>query len=206
MEKVMVHRGNDVVDTASNHIKLKQILRKFNSSADPQQERVHVESVHPDGKIFKGKYQELSPIQRLVTNFFFSIESSVHNTVMHDCNRHRDGRFRNQEFFKIDRVHESYVGEFAKRRRLDQDRKQNMVNNRFPSLADARDQYLKQTFPLPHVNAANNEAQTSPSMDASGSQMPHNDTNFEKTGSSHSKTMTTSVGYVDPNTEPSLLT
>lgn len=56
MEKVMAHRGNDVVDTASGHIRLKQILRKFNSSADPRQERIHVENVHPDGRIFKGKY------------------------------------------------------------------------------------------------------------------------------------------------------
>lgn len=56
MEKLMVHRGNNVVDTASNHVKLKHIIRKFNSSADPVQERIHVENNHPDGKIFKGKY------------------------------------------------------------------------------------------------------------------------------------------------------
>lgn len=81
---------------------------------------------------------------------------------MHDCNRHRDNKFRNRPFFKLDRVHESYIDEFAKRRQLDQDRKQNMVNNRFPSLADARDQYVKQTFPLPSMRGRNEDSQTDP--------------------------------------------
>lgn len=49
----------------------------------------------------------------------------------------------------MDRVHESFINEFGKRRQIAQDRKQNIVNNRFPSLAEARDQYLKQTFQAP---------------------------------------------------------
>ena len=51
----MINRSSDVVDTATNNIALKHIFRKFNTSAEPMQERVHVENVHPDGKQFKGK-------------------------------------------------------------------------------------------------------------------------------------------------------
>ena len=74
---------------------------------------------------------------------FCLIESSVHNNIMHDVNRHRGTRFQNKPFFKVERVHESFISEFGKRRMIDQDRKQNLINNRFPSLAEARDQYLK---------------------------------------------------------------
>ena len=46
-------------------------------------------------------------------------------------------------------MHVGYVEEFGKRRLVDQDRRQNLINNRFPSLAEARDQYLRQTFQAP---------------------------------------------------------
>ena len=119
----MIDRTSNVVETATNNITLKQMFRKFNTSADPAQERIHVENKHPEGRIFK--------------------ESSIHNSVMNDVNRHRENRFRNRQFFKVDRVHESFITEFGKRRTADQDRKQHLINNRFPSLAEARDQYLK---------------------------------------------------------------
>lgn len=89
-------------------------------------ERIHVENVNPNGRTLR--------------------ESSVHNNILYDVARHRDKRFRNKEFFHIDRVHVGYVEEFGKRRLVDQDRRQNLINNRFPSLAEARDQYLRQTF------------------------------------------------------------
>lgn len=57
MDKVLIHRSSNVVDTGSQHIALKQIFRKFNSSADPHQERIHVENVHSDGRVFKGKHR-----------------------------------------------------------------------------------------------------------------------------------------------------
>ena len=80
---------------------------------------------------------------------------------MHDVYRHRENRFRNKPFFKVDRVHESFINEFGKRRNFEQDRKQNIINNRFPSLAEARDQYLKQTFQAPQkINDETTNAQS----------------------------------------------
>lgn len=59
---------------------------------------------------------------------------------MHDCNRHRKHGYKDKTW--VDRIPVDFVEEFARRREQDLDRQQNIVNNRFPSLAEARDQYL----------------------------------------------------------------
>ena len=59
---------------------------------------------------------------------------------MHDCNRHRKNGFKDKTWVK--RIPSEFVEEFQNRRENDLDRAQNIVNNRFPSLAEARDQYL----------------------------------------------------------------
>ena len=59
---------------------------------------------------------------------------------MLDCNRHRKNGYKDKTW--VDRIPTDFVEEFARRRDKDLDRQQNIVNNRFPSLAEARDQYL----------------------------------------------------------------
>ena len=44
------------------------------------------------------------------------------------------------------RIPEDTIKEYEKRRITDQERSQNIINNRFPSLAEARDQYLAQNY------------------------------------------------------------
>ena len=44
----------------------------------------------------------------------------------------------------IDRVPNECIYEYERKRNYDQNRKQNITNFRFPSLADARDMYLEQ--------------------------------------------------------------
>ena len=69
----------------------------------------------------------------------FLLESTVHDLVTIDCNRHREGKFQNKKFIAVDRVHDTFIEEFGNRRKVDQNRKQNLINKRFPSLAEARD-------------------------------------------------------------------
>ena len=72
-------------------------------------------------------------------------------------------------------------------------------------MADARDQYLKQTFQMPSIKV--NDETSSPTNDASASHLPRKDLQNDKTGSSlQSKSMSASIGYVDPNADPSMLT
>jgi hypothetical protein len=59
---------------------------------------------------------------------------------VHDCNRHRKNGYKDKTW--VERIPNDFIDEFAKRRDKDLDRQQNIVNNRFPSLSDARDQYL----------------------------------------------------------------
>ena len=52
-----------------------------------------------------------------------------------------------------------------------------------------------------------NDETTSPTIDASASALRRKELQNDKTGSSlQSKSMSTSIGYVDPNTDPSMLT
>ena len=60
---------------------------------------------------------------------------------MHDCNRLRDNGYKDKTW--VDRVPENAIREFDEMRQIDEDRKQNVVNSRFPSLQEARDMYLK---------------------------------------------------------------
>lgn len=99
MDKVLINRSNNVVDTGSGNIGLKQVLKRFTSSADTTQNRIHVENQHLEGR--------------------FQKESSVHNNIMHDVNRHRGTRFQNKPFFKVERIHDSFITEFGKRRIMD---------------------------------------------------------------------------------------
>ena len=59
---------------------------------------------------------------------------------MHDCNRHRENGYKDKTW--VDRIPDEFIDEFKNRREKDLDRSANLVNNRFPSLQEARDQYL----------------------------------------------------------------
>jgi hypothetical protein len=72
---------------------------------------------------------EVSILNQLIQSL---IESSIHNEIMHDCNRHRKHGYRDKTF--VERIPDEFVEEFKNRRDLDIDRSTNMVNNRFPSL------------------------------------------------------------------------
>ena len=50
MDKVLIHRNNNVVDTSTGNVALKQVFKRFTSSADTGAERIHVENVHPEGR------------------------------------------------------------------------------------------------------------------------------------------------------------
>ena len=56
MDKLLIQRSNNVVDTATDNVALKNMFRRFTSSADMTKERVHVENEHPLGRIVKGKH------------------------------------------------------------------------------------------------------------------------------------------------------
>ena len=56
---------------------------------------------------------------------------------MHDCNRHRPNGYKDKTWEA--RVKDDTIYQFAALREQDRDRRQNKVNSRFPSLADARD-------------------------------------------------------------------
>jgi len=56
---------------------------------------------------------------------------------MIDCNRHRPNGLRDKTWQH--RVSEEAIETYQSQRELDRDRKQNLINSRFPSLAEARD-------------------------------------------------------------------
>jgi len=60
---------------------------------------------------------------------------------MHDCNRHRPNGYKDRTWEA--RVKDDTISQFNALREQDRDRRQNKVNSRFPSLAEARDQYLQ---------------------------------------------------------------
>lgn len=49
-----------------------------------------------------------------------TIESSIHNDVMHDCNRHRENGYKDQTY--LSRIPDEFVDEFAARRNADLNR------------------------------------------------------------------------------------
>jgi len=55
MDKVLIHRSNNVVDTSTGNVALKHVFKRFTSSADVGQERIHVENMHLEGRAQKGK-------------------------------------------------------------------------------------------------------------------------------------------------------
>ena len=70
------------------------------------------------------------------------LESSVHNNIMHECNRHRKNGYRDHTHEP--RIHNDIVHDFGVKRSIDQERGQLLTNKRFPQLAEARDIFLKQ--------------------------------------------------------------
>ena len=85
MEKLLIARCNDVAETANNYRKLRSLHARHFSSSDPHYARIHIENLNPNGRIFKGKYAKLT-----------LLESSIHNNIMHDCNRHRKNGYRDK--------------------------------------------------------------------------------------------------------------
>lgn len=69
-------------------------------------------------------------------------ESSTHDVIMHDCNRHRENGYKDKTWEH--RISKEQLDNFKNKRDNDRNRKQNLVNNIFPQLADARDTYIKQ--------------------------------------------------------------
>ena len=59
---------------------------------------------------------------------------------MLDCNRHRTNGYRDKTW--VHRVSDQNLETFHEQREADRDRSQNIINQRFPSLAEARDQYM----------------------------------------------------------------
>ena len=59
---------------------------------------------------------------------------------MIDCNRHRPNGYKDKTW--VDRIPDEFIDEFKNRRDFDIDRSQNLVNQRFPQLQEARDMYL----------------------------------------------------------------
>ena len=65
MEKLLIHRSNNVVHTSTENVALKKhLLKPFISSSDVEQERIHVENIHLDGRGQKGK---------LIINYVYQI-------------------------------------------------------------------------------------------------------------------------------------
>ena len=99
---------------------LREFTQAFASLSDPKMERIHIENKNPNGRILK--------------------ESAVHNNITHECNRHRLHGYKDKTW--IERVPDECIYEYERKRNFDRNRKQNITNVRFPSLAEARDQYL----------------------------------------------------------------
>ncbi len=59
---------------------------------------------------------------------------------MLDCNRHRPNGYKDKTW--QDRIPSKAVDDFLRFRNTDLNRQQNLINKRFPQLAEARDQYL----------------------------------------------------------------
>jgi len=60
---------------------------------------------------------------------------------MHDCNRHRDNGYRDVTWKH--KIEDDHMLLFKKKRDEDLDRQQHLLNMRFPTMADARDQYIE---------------------------------------------------------------
>jgi len=65
------------------------------------------------------------------------LESSIHNNITIDCNRHRENGMKDKTW--VPRITDSTTELFHEQRENDRNRKQNLINSRFPSLAEARD-------------------------------------------------------------------
>ena len=55
MNKVLIHRSSDVKETHTGNKRLKSVFNKFDSNSDPHMERIHVESVNPNGRTLRGR-------------------------------------------------------------------------------------------------------------------------------------------------------
>ena len=110
----------------------------------PEKERIHVESKNPLNKIFRGKRPSLlygsSSLNSSLLIPYSSAESSIHNNIMHDCNRHRENGYRDKTWDQ--RIKDEMIEEYSRMRHKDTNRKQNILHSRFPSLAEAKDQYI----------------------------------------------------------------
>jgi len=65
-------------------------------------ERIHIESINPNGRILKGNIYILT--------FISILESSIHNNLMHDCNRHRENGYMDVTWSS--RIPEEFIEEF----------------------------------------------------------------------------------------------
>ena len=117
MEKLLQHRSADIHDTLDDNKNLKEELAAFTSTSDVPQERIHIENMNEHGRRYR--------------------ESSIHNNVMIDCARHRPNGYKDHTW--VNRIPDEFIDEFGARRTNDRVRDQNIVNRRFPSLAEARD-------------------------------------------------------------------
>ena len=55
MQKLLEYRTADVEETALNYKNIKEICNKFNTGAEPNQERIHLENKYPNNRIPRGK-------------------------------------------------------------------------------------------------------------------------------------------------------
>ena len=130
MDKLLINRCADIDYTTGGYEDL--LLLAENAGSAMKSERIHVESKNPNGRVLRGKLRI----------YLIFLESSVHNNIMHDCNRHRKNGYRDHTHDS--RINQRTVHEFGLKRTIDQERAQLITNKRFPQLAEARDLFLKQ--------------------------------------------------------------
>ena len=77
-------------DTQNNTLpSFRDFYEKFKDEYHTK-EKVHVSNKHLSGRDFRGKY--LTVFCNLYS------ESSIHNNIMHDCNRHRKNGYKDNTF------------------------------------------------------------------------------------------------------------
>jgi len=81
------------------------------------------------------EYIEVSQSTLLIKLIFFNLiylywilylESSIHNEITHDCNRHRKHGYKDRTYEQ--RIPNEFIYEFDNRRKNDLNRNQNIVN------------------------------------------------------------------------------
>ena len=102
MEKLLGNRELSIEENQSNLKTLKEAFRQNETSSDVKMERIHIDSINPNGRTLKGKTKLL---------IYISIkESSIHNNLMHDCNRHRENGYMDVTW--ASKIPEEFIEEF----------------------------------------------------------------------------------------------